>query len=126
MSLPCLFFPLPWLRRYGAGAFKWCVDGPFAATLIKQFGLRFGKPLAQEQFRPVVSRLRAVGFHVRHSYRATTNVGKLLGEASRAGARWAVILGDELEKGTVAVKDLASGEQREVAVEKLEEVLRER
>jgi histidyl-tRNA synthetase len=38
-------------------------------------------------------------------------------DASRSGARWAVILGeDEIAKGTAALKDLGSSEQRTVAL----------
>ena len=57
----------------------------------------------------VVAELRRAGLHARMSYRATRNVGKLLKEASAANARFAVILGDDVQ-----VKDLASGEQRAV------------
>ena len=52
-------------------------------------------------------------------------MGKLLGEAAKARARCALILGDELEAGTVVVKDLDSGEQEDVPLEDLEERLKE-
>ena len=57
----------------------------------------------------VVADLRRAGLHARMSYRATRNVGKLLKEASAANARFAVILGDDVQ-----LKDLATGEQRAV------------
>ena len=63
--------------------------------------------------------LRRGGLHVRFSYRATRNVGKLLKEADTHRARRAVILGDAVEGGIVEVKDLDGGEQREVAVAEL-------
>ena len=41
-------------------------------------------------------------------------------DASRSGARWAVIMGDEeITAGTAALKDLESGEQRNVTFEEL-------
>ena len=57
----------------------------------------------------VVAALRRAGLHARMSYRTTRNVGKLLKEASGANARYAVILGDDVQ-----VKDLETGEQRPV------------
>ncbi|MHC4415104.1 MAG: histidine--tRNA ligase [Planctomycetota bacterium] len=70
-----------------------------------------GKEEAERRFRPLLASLRRAGLHVRHSHRETRNVGKLLGEAAKARARCAVILGDELAAGNVVVKDLDSGEQ---------------
>jgi histidyl-tRNA synthetase len=64
-----------------------------------------------------VSRWRRGGLHVRHSNRTTRNVGKLLGEAARARARFAVILGAGLAEGRVDLKDLESGEQAPVAID---------
>ena len=72
----------------------------------------------------VVFELRQARLHVRHSYKATRNVGKLLSEANKARARFAVILGKELDEGNVVLKDLRSGEQEEIARETLIEVLR--
>ncbi len=70
--------------------------------------------------------LRRCGLHVRHSYRATRNVGKLLGEAGSARARFAVIVGRELDEGMLALKDLASGEQVEVPADDIAAALRSR
>ncbi len=67
-----------------------------------------------ERMSRLVAELRSRGMHVRHSYRATRNVGKLLGEAGKTRARAAVILGKELEDGIVVLKDLESGEQLDV------------
>ncbi len=75
-------------------------------------------------FTPMISELRQAGLHVRHSYKATRNVGKLMSEANKAGARFAVILGKELDEGNVVLKDLRSGEQEDIARETLIEVLR--
>jgi len=72
----------------------------------------------------LVAQLRHAGLHVRHSYRSTRNVGKLLGEAGKALARSAVILGDELAQGAVELKDLESGEQRTVPIASLSDDIR--
>ncbi len=75
------------------------------------FLISSGKEAAEQRFESLLATLRRADLHVRHSSRATRNVGKLLGEAARARARCAVILGDELDQGNVVVKDLDSGEQ---------------
>ena len=46
----------------------------------------------------------------------TRRLGKQLEGAGRAGAHFAVICGDELEDGHVALRDLEAGTQRQVAV----------
>lgn len=52
------------------------------------------------------------------------NMKRRLQRANKANARAAIIMGDnELAKGVAAVKDLDSGEQKEVALEKLADVL---
>jgi len=55
-----------------------------------------------------VGRLRSAGRSSEFSYKATTNLGKLLKEAARRGAAKAVIVAED---GTLSVKDLATGEQ---------------
>ncbi len=90
---------------------------------------------AAAQMPSIVSSLRRAGLHARHSYKATRNVGKLLGEAGKSRARFAVILGDgcvgagagggtgagmgEVPGGIVQLKDLGSGEQRELPMSEL-------
>ena len=55
------------------------------------------------------------------------NMKKRLARADAGGARFAVIVGeDELARGVAAVKDLRSGEQIEVATDRLVETLRAR
>ena len=66
-----------------------------------------------------VASLRNAGLHVRMSYRATRNVGKLLTEASKANARFTIILGEELDDGKVVVKNMDSGDQVEVQQDEL-------
>ena len=89
------------------------------------FVIATGTEAGEAALRPLVAELRAGGLHARHTYRATRNVKKLLGEAGRTRARCAVILGDEFERGLVVVKDLDAGSQREVPQAVLLETLRE-
>ena len=62
---------------------------------------------------PLIHTLRRHGLHIRHSYRATKNVGKLLGEAGKLRARFALILGEEINENRCTIKNLESGEQLE-------------
>jgi histidyl-tRNA synthetase len=66
----------------------------------------------------VATDLRAAGLAVRPDL-ATRKLGKQLEAASRAGAHFAVILGDELATGQVQLRDLQAGTQRTVAVAEL-------
>ena len=88
------------------------------------FVVSAGEPAAVAELPRLVARLRADGLHVRHSYKATRNVGKLLADASKQRARFAVILGAELADGRAMLKDLASGEQRPVVLAELSNLLR--
>ncbi|MFG0260149.1 MAG: histidine--tRNA ligase [Phycisphaerales bacterium JB041] len=77
------------------------------------FVLSSGDEAADAQVRPTVAALRRgsdtlTGLHVRHSYKATKNVGKLLKEAAQQGARFAVIIEDA---GSCSVKDTRTNEQ---------------
>jgi histidyl-tRNA synthetase len=67
--------------------------------------------------------LRKAGIAVEQDYRG--NMKRRMQRANKLNARAAVILGDnELTKGVAQVKDLDSGEQREVALDKLAEALK--
>ena len=77
------------------------------------------KEEADEILKSQVAKLRGNGLHVRHSYRATRNVGKLLGEAGKVRAKLAIILGEELADGLVTVKNLDSGDQESVRLDEL-------
>jgi histidyl-tRNA synthetase len=59
-----------------------------------------------ERVPTIVSDLRRAGLHARMSYKTTRNVGKLLKEATGSGARFAVLVGEDME-----VKDMDTGEQ---------------
>jgi len=67
--------------------------------------------------------LRGAGLHTRFSYKSTRNLGKLLKDASAAKARHVVILDDQVQQGVAAVKELATGEQSQVALDQLSNYL---
>ena len=92
-------------------------DGTELLPRPDAFVISSGDPAAEVELPRLVARLRASGLHARHSYKATRNVGKLLADASRHRARFAVILGAELAGGQAQVKDLGSGEQRLVPLD---------
>ena len=90
-----------------------------AAQLLPRpdaFVISAGGELAEAALPGVVTSLRRARLHARASAKATRNVGKLLGEAGKARARFAVILGAELADGNVALKDLDGGTQSTVAI----------
>jgi histidyl-tRNA synthetase len=67
--------------------------------------------------------LRRAGVATDMAYRG--NMKKRLGKANDSGATYALIIGDvELDRGEVQLKDLASGEQRSMAFDRVAEVLR--
>ena len=69
----------------------------------------------------LAARMRRLGLHVRHTYKATRNVGKILSEAGKCRSRFAVIIGAELEQGMVALKDLDANSQSLVPVAEIVE-----
>ena len=83
------------------------------------FLLSAGSPEAEAILPSLAASLRRQGVHVRHTYKATRGVGKLLGEAGKCRARFAAILGDELGAGMVALKSLDTGDQRLVPLTEL-------
>jgi len=66
----------------------------------------------------VTARLREAGLRVRPDG-STRKLGRQLESAAKAGARWAVIVGDEIAHGEVVLRDLVGGEQRQVALDRL-------
>lgn len=78
---------------------------------------------ADEKAVEIACSLRRAGFRVEHSY--SGNLKKRMIKANKANAVKAVIIGsDELAKGEVTLKDLDSGEQKNVALDKIVEELR--
>jgi histidyl-tRNA synthetase len=70
-------------------------------------------PGAFEPRLRVAGSLREAGLRVRVDG-GSRKLGKQLESAARLGARWAVIVGEELERGNVVLRDLTAGEQREL------------
>jgi histidyl-tRNA synthetase len=67
-----------------------------------------------ERVLEVAARIRASGRSAIYNFKGGSNVGKLLKAAASSGARHAVIVNESAER--VAVKDLSTGEQREVVL----------
>jgi histidyl-tRNA synthetase len=68
-------------------------------------------PDALEPRLRVAGMLRDAGLRVRPDG-STRKLGRQLEAAAKVGARWAVIVGQELERGIVILRDLQVGEQR--------------
>lgn len=66
----------------------------------------------------VAATLRAAGLAVRPDG-SSRKLGKQLEAAAKAGAAWAVIIGEELAERRVGLKDLADGGQRTVTVDEV-------
>jgi histidyl-tRNA synthetase len=71
----------------------------------------------------VATDLRAEGLHVRADL-VVRKLGRQLEAASREGAHFAVILGDELSEGNVQLRDLEAASQKVVALDDLPALLR--
>jgi histidyl-tRNA synthetase len=74
------------------------------------------EPSAFEPRLRVAGKLRAAGLRVRPDG-SDRKLGRQLEAAAKVGAHWAVIVGDELDRGRVVLRDLRSGEQREVVLD---------
>ncbi|MGI9013493.1 MAG: histidine--tRNA ligase [Phycisphaerales bacterium] len=62
----------------------------------------------------VLSDLRSAGLHARTTAKTTKNIGKLLSEAGKLRARFALILGGDVE--AAELKNLETGEQQSIAI----------
>ncbi|MGB0767860.1 MAG: histidine--tRNA ligase [Phycisphaeraceae bacterium] len=71
----------------------------------------------------IVSSLRFAGLHTRMNYKATRKIGKLLKDAENCGAKYALILDDETRNGNASIKDLATGDQQTVPIDRLESLI---
>jgi histidyl-tRNA synthetase len=90
------------------------------APLVAVLG---AEPEAAAKRLRVASVLREAGLRVRVDG-STRKLGKQLESAARVGAGWAVIVGAELARGSVILRDLGTGEQREVAVTEVSGTIR--
>jgi histidyl-tRNA synthetase len=78
---------------------------------------------AEAEAARIVAGLRRAGIATEMAFRG--NMKRRMQKANASGARYAVILGDdELARGQAAVKDLVSGEQRDVALDAIAEAVR--
>ncbi|KGM19460.1 histidine--tRNA ligase [Corynebacterium auriscanis] len=83
---------------------------------VDVYGVALGSA-AKAKMARLIDELRAAGLSADMSYGDRGLKGAMKG-ADRAGATFALVMGDaELEAGTVALKDLAAHEQRDVAVD---------
>ncbi|MEY4118434.1 MAG: Histidine--tRNA ligase [Planctomycetota bacterium] len=89
-------------------------DGTALMPRPDAFVISAGGEAADAELPRLLASLRRAGLHARTSSKATKNVGKLLGDAGKARARLAVILGAELAEGNVALKNLDAGSQQVV------------
>ena len=87
---------------------------PPGAPLVAVVGTGDDKPVR----RAVAGRRREAGLRVGPDG-SGRKLGKQLEAAAKAGAGWAVIVGDELGDGMVGLKDLATGEQETVALDEV-------
>jgi histidyl-tRNA synthetase len=71
------------------------------------------EPNALEPRLRVAGSLREAGLQVRVDG-SSRKLGKQLESAAKVGAGWAVIVGEELARGNVVLRDMSAGEQREL------------
>ena len=89
---------------------------------VDVYGIALGTA-AKRRMTGIINDLRKAGIAADMSFGDRGLKGAMKG-ADRAGARFALVLGDqELEHGTVAVKDLAAHEQRDVELSQLVAIL---
>lgn len=89
---------------------------------VDVYGIALGTA-AKRRMTGIINDLRKAGIAADMSFGDRGLKGAMKG-ADRAGARFALVLGDqELETGTVAVKDLAAHEQRDVELSQLVAIL---
>ncbi|MBP5216389.1 MAG: histidine--tRNA ligase [Bacilli bacterium] len=81
-----------------------------------------GEEVLDESFR-LLSEIRSLGFTAESPLQAM-KLGQMFKKATRRNAKFALIVGEEeLEKGIAQLKNLATQEQKEISLEKLEEEL---
>ncbi|MGG1313900.1 histidine--tRNA ligase [Cohnella laeviribosi] len=103
------------LEKQGAGP----VSGPAVDVYFIAMGER-----AEREAPGIVQRLREAGLAVERDYQGRKTKAQFKA-ADRIGARFAAILGDEeLDKSEIALKDLASQEQRNVPLAGLADSIR--
>jgi histidyl-tRNA synthetase len=97
------------------------VPGRPAAALVVVVGTR---PDDVAERLIVAGALREAGLRVRPDG-SDRKLGRQLASAAKLGARWAVIVGQELTRGVVVLRDLAEGTQRQVPLDGIASAVRD-
>ncbi len=93
-----------------------------AGHSVDIYAMPIGEEVLDDGFG-LIGSLRAAGFAIEMPYHPS-KMGAMFKKAARSGAKLALIFGrDELDKGVVQLKNLKTFEQKEVAIEDLEETL---
>ena len=90
------------------------------------FVISLGDEKADTQLKKIVAQLRSNHLHVRHTYKATRKLKKLLGEAEGLGSRLVVILDEKLAQGEVTIKDMKLGSQEQIQLDYLRQEISDR
>jgi len=90
------------------------------------FVISLGDDQTDDALKKIVSDLRGDNHHVRHTYRSTRKLKKLLGEAEGLGSRLVIILDEKLSQGEVTIKDMQGGKQEQVQLENLRQEIVDR
>ena len=81
-----------------------------------------GEEVLDDSFR-LLTEIRSLGFTA-ESPLANMKLGAMFKKATKKGAKFALIIGEEeLNKGVAQLKNLETQEQKEISLEKLEEEL---
>jgi len=75
------------------------------------------KSTPEDEAIKLTAKLRRLGFRTNFSYKFT-NLGKQLKQASEQNAKECIIIGEEFNKGQLVVKDMATGKQELVDLDK--------
>jgi histidyl-tRNA synthetase len=86
------------------------------------FAMPVGAEVVDDAFS-LVEQIRALGYSVEMPF-VPSKLGSMFKKAERSGAKFALIIGpEELARGMVNLKNLDNKEQKEVAIETLDETL---
>jgi histidyl-tRNA synthetase len=97
--------------------------GPRAHTTAQVYVTIFDADHAAHSLQ-LAAQLRAAGIHTITALDADTSLGKQFKEVDRKSIPYALVLGpDEVARGEVSIRDMQSGEQRNVAREAIVEAL---
>lgn len=107
---------------WAAGVERLAMLAPFAADAAATIAVIPIGPAAEAKAPEIMQALRRQGRRAEMDWRG--NLKRRMERANRRGARHAVIFGEsELAAGQVQVKDLSSGDQQAVALDRLAETL---